>query len=282
MEEPLMSPTLRRPGFTLFQLLVVIALLALLLGLLLPAVQKVRQAAARVQCANNLKQICLATVNCADTNNGNLPPLAGYYPIPQEARRTGDGTLFFHILPYLEQDNLYKNSEEKDSQIFSVWHNGTYAALIKTYLCPSDPTGNASHRYLDWLATASYAANFQVFHGLNEMDGFAKYPASIPDGTSNTIFFTERHQLCHGEPNAWGYAGASPWAPVFAHENTGKFQVLPAPGDCDPRVPQSPHPGGINVGLGDCSVRFVSAAVSPQTWWYATTPNGGEVLGNDW
>src|SRR5437899_8079031 len=94
----------RRRGFTLFQLLVLLALLALLFALLLPAVAKVRQAAARTQCANNLKQLGLATINCADTHRGKLPPLSGAYP--DEA---AFGTLHFHILPFIEQDQLYKS-----------------------------------------------------------------------------------------------------------------------------------------------------------------------------
>src|SRR5258707_3889956 len=97
-------------GFTLFQLLVVLALLLLLFALFFPAVVKVRQAAARNQCSNNLKQICLATVNCADTNNSKLPPLVGTYP--NEANGHGNGPVFFHILPYIEQENLYKSAAE--------------------------------------------------------------------------------------------------------------------------------------------------------------------------
>src|SRR5262249_60473634 len=94
----------RRPAFTLFQLLVVLAILALLIGLALPAVQKVRQTAARIQCQNNLKQIVLAFHNCTDTHGGKMPPLAGFYPEAKEAPNNGYGTILFHLLPYLEQD----------------------------------------------------------------------------------------------------------------------------------------------------------------------------------
>src|SRR5215471_722063 len=143
-------------GFTLFQLLVVLAMLAILIGLLLPIVQKVRQAAARAQSSNNLKQIVLAIHNCHDTYN-RFPPLVGHFP-----NEKGQGTLFFYILPFLEQDNLY-TSAQSDKGEFSVWHDGVYSKVLKVYLCPQDATGGTTNRFEDWLALSSYAANFTVF-----------------------------------------------------------------------------------------------------------------------
>src|SRR5438046_10755611 len=100
-----LKPT-RRRGFTLIELLVVVAIIAVLIGLLLPAVQKVREAAARIKCANNLKQLGLAAQSYHDANE-HLPPGVGYYPTAADG---AFGTYFFHLLPHVEQDNLYPRS----------------------------------------------------------------------------------------------------------------------------------------------------------------------------
>src|SRR6202048_1399206 len=94
-----MMPSSRRDAFTLIELLVVIAIIAILIGLLLPAVQKVREAAARTQCANNIKQLNLAVHNYASANDSNLPPITATRPVT--------GSFNFVLFPYLEQDNLY-------------------------------------------------------------------------------------------------------------------------------------------------------------------------------
>src|SRR5262249_19215926 len=102
------KPDLRR-GFTLIDLLVVIAIIAVLIGLALAAGQKAREADWRVQCANNLKQLGLASHNCSDTA-GRLPPAQGWFPGAAPASGAGWGSVFFHLLPYLEQGNLYKSA----------------------------------------------------------------------------------------------------------------------------------------------------------------------------
>src|SRR5437667_12898132 len=100
----------RMSGFTLIELLVVIAIIAILIGLLLPAVQKVREAAARVQCMDNLKNMSLGTIHEADTYNGKLPPGLGNYPNRNPAANNGQGGVLFHLLPFIEQGNAYKKT----------------------------------------------------------------------------------------------------------------------------------------------------------------------------
>jgi len=255
-----------RRGFTLISLLIIMAMIVFVLGLLIPAVVRNRQAASRLHCMGNFKQITLATINCADTYKGNLPPSVGSFP-PQDKTF---GTMFFHILPFVEQNDLYQQAKGHPS------NNGTWSVPIRVFLCPADPSASPDHRFKGWLATSSYAANYLVFK-----QGGIRFPASFRDGTSNTIMFSERYQVCHGQPTAWGYSAVYTWAPMFMYYNQGKFQSLPNQQHCNPTLTQSPHRDGICVGMADGSVRFVSDHVSPETWYHACTPDGGEPLGND-
>jgi prepilin-type N-terminal cleavage/methylation domain-containing protein len=263
-------PSGQRNGFTLISLLVVLAILAMLLALWLLAVGRVRHAASRAQSINNLKQLVLALHNINDTNR-KLPPIVGNFPLQTKDKR---GTLFFHLLPYIEQANLY-NLAQGDVTV-----NGTYAVHIPLFVRPEDKTVPADGLYKGFLATTSYAGNWMVFGHTD--GGTASIPRSFPDGTSNTIVFAERYQMCHGTPCAWGYSSLYYWAPMFAYYSKGKFQNAPSQEACDPALPQAVDPAGIQVALGDGSVRTVFDQISPQTWWYATDPNDGMPLGPDW
>lgn len=291
----------RRSAFTLIELLVVIAIIAILIGLLLPAVQKVREAAARTQCQNNLKQIALGTVNCADTHGGNMPPGNGLYPVARKAANNGDGGFFFHLLPWIEQNNLYQLSLEptgassSDNKGLPTYtgngyakNTGTQVPILKVYECPSDPTVQNNNQG----NLTSYAINGQVFQQWKY--GYARYPAGFPDGTSLTILFTEKERHCQASNNFGNYwpdtidpTIALPH-PVYGlgQEAVGLgntyFLIQPTQATCRWDWATSGHTGCILAALGDGSVHVISQGTSMATWWYALTPSGGEILGPDW
>jgi hypothetical protein len=294
----------------------------------LPAVQKVREAAARAQCQNNLKQICLAIQNCADTNQGNLPPGHGTYPtnlngaqqwVCPKTANTGWGGFLYHILPYMEQNNLYNatvcwNAAGQPTTGYGIEDGGGLPpgkgykyinAVVKSYLCPSDPTAN--NGTTGWAAVGSYAYNGILFPA--DWNGYSRFPASITDGTSNTIFMTEVYaggSYRNTDQTLWWWDYNSFNTPRSSNGDCGTLGyyglaysplIMPSPNYCATNKiswawgccasvcmcrPVSPHTGGINAGLGDGSVHFVAQGVSPLTWFNATTPAGGEVLGSDW
>ncbi len=317
---------IRLRGFTLIELLVVIAIIAILIGLLLPAVQKVREAAARAQCQNNLKQIGLAMINMADTNQGKLPPSMGGYPTvptvpwptdgPANLQRGLAGNSFggplFFLLPFIEQGNLYNSTVLPagggyDPELGVVNCEGR---VLKNYMCPSDPT-YGSGLGGGWAAVGSYAYNGTIFQPV-WINGWPKYPASFPDGTSNTIFFTDTYSMGTmqspiQQPALWWWdynAFQTAFNANFSWDDCAPLNyvgpaypplVTPSPNYCMNNVAPgpsgfsvcmcratSPHTGGINAGLCDGSVRFVAQGISGGTWYYASTPSGGEVLGSDW
>jgi type II secretory pathway pseudopilin PulG len=290
-----------RPAFSLFQLLVILALLAILIGLLLPAVQKVREAAARVQSQNNMKQIALATINYADANGGQFPPGAVVNNFSPAA----------HILPYIEQDALFK-SIDISKPIDDKANAKARAVRVKVYESPLDPVPFVSKDY----GPTNYLFNHHLFY--NNLR--KRFPASIPDGTSNTIMTGEtlkgndrphaedvRRQhvalkkedlkgLNPGDGETYWKAGKDIAADRCASWMDGRFLMGTANGELRPNDKRPDVTCGgaggvsslrsyhswVNVGLCDGSVRTVSNSISEATWKAAYTPDGGEVLGADW
>jgi len=286
-----------RRGFTLIELLVVIAIIAILIGLLLPAVQKVREAAARMSCSNNLKQISLGTINCADQNFGRLPPSIGLYPLDQGRYGNGnsDGGTFLHILQYIEQTNLFQSAKVGSGvddrngylETYSQWTGAVQNSTLKIYACPSDTTLSAINAGRGYT---SYGVNGQVFR-LNYngwSNGLPNYPAALGDGTSNTILFPEKVAWSSGGNHNGNYW--PDWGPLVHSSDYGdptgtgalpQFSVKGTPANADGGRPSTVHPS-MNVGMGDGSVRSISPSISGATWWALITPNAGDNPGSNW
>ena len=227
----------RKAAFTLVELLVVIAIIGILVALLLPAVQKVRAAAARTMSTNNLKQMGLAMHNMHDTN-GKLPPMfGGYGPTGPQ------GTVFFHMLPFIEQENVYR-----------LGSDAARSMVIKTYQAPADVTYGDGRFTLQasysgvstaqgqggWTASGATCTPYAgtIFNPANTVWGLASYGANwqffgdtpvalnkASDGLSKTTMFIEKYARSYrggGTPrwgaSLWGY-GTNP--PPGTYQNTG-------------------------------------------------------------
>jgi prepilin-type N-terminal cleavage/methylation domain-containing protein/prepilin-type processing-associated H-X9-DG protein len=193
---------MRRVAFTLIELLVVIAIIAILIGLLLPAVQKVREAAARIKCANNMKQIGLAMHGYMDVNTG-LPPNGIYVYTGSSVKATVAWSTMSRILPYIEQENLFKGIDFNQPYSTQV---GISSKRVATYICPSEINDkgsgtDATYGNKNW--TLNYAANLGTFAvltnkaaGMRPGDGafgpnMMNRPTNFVDGMSNTLALAE-------------------------------------------------------------------------------------------
>jgi type II secretory pathway pseudopilin PulG len=252
----------RPSAFTLIELIVVLAVLMIFVAILLPVVQRVREAANRTQSTNNLKQLALAMHNTHDAFNG-FPPIVGDF-------NNKTGSLHFFALPFIEQQALFNQAQN------GSWDSETWSSRIDVYLDPRDPSAPPGNVYQGWLGTTNYPGNWMVFK-----DGKGgERITNITDGTSNTLMFAQRYQECNGTPTAWGYPSLYTWAPMFAYYNQSLPQRLSSPADCDPTRPQA-IAGVLLTAFCDGSCRSINLQVSATTWANLCDPADGNVLGND-
>ncbi len=279
-----MKPFPPRRGFTLVELLVVIAIIGVLVALLLPAVQAAREAARRMQCSNNLKQLGLAVHNYHDTFLVFPPQMMNVNT--NNNRRWGWGAV---TLPYVEQKNLYEQLNPNGGQMIPVASTLIGGApLLQTtlavHLCPSDGSGtrtnqfhpsvNASNNSANWYSKSNYVCNQQIMRYRAGFNGACFRIAEVSDGTTNTLLIGER-RLNIPKPKRypgsiiWGTAqGTGDSANVFhvAHPiNTpSDNNDFDADGNDTRRyrfAVSSAHPNGAMFAMTDGSVRFVNQTI---------------------
>ena len=314
---------IRFQGFTLIELLVVIAIIAILIGLLLPAVQKVRAAAARTQCSNNLKQIGVGLHNHHDSV-GHLPMLyiyKGDHATPASAR--SEATWITFLLPYIEQDSLFRTGNLSLPFGGSVNANNTIMATeLAVMKCRANP-GPTTPVGTNYLATGwargNYVANNGIGPHLSTWDPFTSVTTpgvflvnhkrkleEITDGTSNTAFVSEIMTVGGASnPGDWRGVMHYPELPLYHHNHTpnsgtpdgirtafcnNSFPAAPCVGTHSAYnnrqitvTARSGHQDGVNLLLGDGSVRFVRNSIDLATWQAIATPVRvtGEVVPSD-
>jgi type II secretory pathway pseudopilin PulG len=274
----------QRGGLSLLELLIVIAMIAIMIGLLLPAIQKCREMATRIQSQNKLRQIGVGLNNYASAI-GHLPGFV--FPDKPDSK---DDPPLYAILPYVEAQP---------------------GPRIPLYIDPSDPT--SALQFGRFVRTrprgnSGYAINKVAFNGLPSlMNGFA-------DGTSNTIAVAEHYSRCgpyarfnfiysmhysmsqSNDPRTINeyrrasfadayYGDVVPVPDGFGSVRPSRegatFQVRPTPDGCDPSIPQTAFSGGMPVLLFDGSVRMIPAGITPSVFWAAVTRDGGEAISLD-
>lgn len=297
----------RSSGFTVIELLVTIAIIAVVVALLLPAVQSARESARRMQCKNNLKQIGLALSMYHDAV-GTLPPGRNSWNL---------GTWQVSLLPYVEQTAFY-NSYQQVEDYMSPANLAVTRKRFNIFSCPSD----YERTPLNEVTAHNYACNYGntdlyqdvTFHGIpfggapfSDIGVDPTDPgrghstvrlADLIDGTSNTILVAEVVQGAGADLRGFTWYGPSSGFTTFLGPNSKSPDVLTFPDQCvypfstnppctdetDPNNPsvllgaRSRHTGGVHVVMGDGSVKFIGDSIDLNTWRALSTSQGNEVV----
>lgn len=304
---------MNRRGFTLIEVLLVVAILGILVALLLPAIQAAREAARRSACINNLKQIGLAIQNY-ESADGAFPPGAKWGRLAPPDKRKRHGSALVHVLPYLERQNLYDAFDFSKKSIDGMAFPGTDrpigATRIDLYECPSDDHGDynseiALHNYSasngptevffnascncdhPWKGLAMAPIDsVEGYAGAFTRTGFQTQIREVTDGLSNTIFFGEVRVGCSVHAQAgWaktnnGNGYCTTLIPIN-YDTCNPEAVDPCHRPCTWNTEvgfKSAHPGGANILFGDGSVHFLTDEIDHQAYQYLGAKADGAVL----
>lgn len=291
-----------RPGLSLLEVIITIAILGVMLAMLLVAIQKSRESATRLQSLNNIRQISLGVHGLVEQRLGEIKPLPAT-PRPEDNIYRHQ-TLFWHILPWTHQAPTAPGKNATADQIKNF-----FKPVVKVYLSPGDPT--LQHPLVDRFpcARVSYTFNMQA------IDGGLSVPFSLPDGTSQTIMVCENYFAQYTENMDAAYIlrdftyVASPagpddvngirratfadaaWGDVYPVTDTNTnvsrasvpgltFQIRPPINQVNPYIPASPFNAGLPLAMFDGSVRILSPNIDEAVFWSLVTPNGQEVVGD--